>query len=167
MIAESSQGIEAGLIVSNVHQLAATKLASTSQRYTTNRRSVVDALLSLSGPATIAELLETEADLAQSSTYRNLVVLEEAGVVHRIVTSDDHARFELTEAITGQHHHHLICDSCGVIIDITLDPSVETALERSLGQAAAANRFHGAHHRVDLVGACRDCGPDHGESQSR
>ena len=38
--------------------------------------------------------------LAQSSTYRNLVVLEEVRVVHRIVTSDDHARYELTEEIT-------------------------------------------------------------------
>lgn len=149
-----------GLIVSNVHQLAATKLSASAQRYTTNRRAVVEALLSLPGPATIAELLETGNDLAQSSTYRNLVVLEDAGVVHRIVTSDDHARFELTEAITGQHHHHLICEVCGVIIDITLDPSVETALERSLGQAAAANRFQGSHHRVDLVGTCRNCGSE-------
>lgn len=145
------------LIASNVHQLAATKLAAVSQRYTANRRSVVEALLTLPGPATIAELLSNGHGLAQSSTYRNLVVLEEVGVVHRIVTSDDHARFELTEAITGQHHHHLICDKCGVIIDITLDPTVEAALERSLSHAAAANRFRGVHHRVDLVGACRTC----------
>ncbi len=162
-----NDGIGTGLIVSNVHQLAATKLAASTQRYTTNRRAVVDALLALPGPATIAELLDADGALAQSSTYRNLVVLEDAGVVHRIVTSDDHARFELTEAITGQHHHHLICETCGVIIDITLDPSVEAALERSLGQAAAANRFHGAHHRVDLVGRCRDCVPDPGQATVR
>lgn len=141
----------------NVHQLAATKLASVSQRYTTNRRSVVEALLALPGPATIAELLETSNELAQSSTYRNLVVLEEVGVVHRIVTSDDHARFELTEEITGQHHHHLICESCGVILDVTLEPSVEAALEASLARAASGHRFTGAHHRVDLIGTCSQC----------
>ncbi|MGI9596109.1 MAG: Fur family transcriptional regulator [Acidimicrobiales bacterium] len=137
--------------------MAATKLAAVSQRYTANRRAVVEALLALPGPATIAELLHTGRGLAQSSTYRNLVVLEEVGVVHRIVTSDDHARFELTEAITGEHHHHLICDNCGIIIDIILDPMVEAALERSLGQGAAAHRFRGIHHRVDLVGVCRAC----------
>ncbi len=114
-------------------------------------------MLDLPGPATIAELLEAGKGLAQSSTYRNLVVLEEVGVVHRIVTSDDHARFELTEAITGQHHHHLICEICGIIIDITLDPMVESALERSLAQGASAHRFRGVHHRVDLVGVCRNC----------
>ncbi len=145
------------LIASNVHQLAATKLAAVGQRYTANRRAVVEALLILPGPATIAELLNAGQGLAQSSTYRNLVVLEEVGVVHRIVTSDDHGRFELTEAITGQHHHHLICEQCGIIIDVTLDATVEAALERSLAQGAANHRFRGLHHRVDLLGVCRGC----------
>lgn len=146
-----------GPLPSNVHQMAATKLAAVSQRYTANRRAVVDALLALPGPATIAEVLETDGVLAQSSTYRNLVVLERVGVVHRIVTSDDHARYELTEDITGQHHHHLICDRCGMIIDVLLDPDLEQALEASLNRAALANRFEGQHHRVDLVGVCQSC----------
>ena len=145
------------LVAGNVHQLAATKLAARGQRYTANRRALVDALLSALGPATIAELLAIGDQLAQSSTYRNLVVLEEVGVVHRIVTSDDHARFELTEAITGEHHHHLICEACGTIIDVTLDPAVEAALERSLAIGAAAHQFRGQHHRVDLLGTCRGC----------
>lgn len=146
-------------MASNVHQTAATKLAKVAQRYTVNRRAVVDALLSLPGPATIAEVLEAGDGLAQSSTYRNLVVLEQVGVVHRIVTSDDHSRFELTEEITGHHHHHLICDHCGLIIDVMLDGALERALEESLGRAAAAYRFAGQHHRVDLVGVCQDCRP--------
>lgn len=146
-------------LANNVHQMAATKLAAVGQRYTPNRKCVVDALLGLPGPATIAELLSAGAKLAQSSTYRNLVVLEDVGVVHRIVTSDDHARFELTEEITGQHHHHLICERCGVIIDVTLEPTVETVLESALAAGAAAHRFRGIHHRVDLIGVCRNCEP--------
>ena len=158
-VAPQQPGVDgSGLIASNVHQMAATKLAAVSQRYTANRKAVVEALLRLPGPATIAELLVAGRGLAQSSTYRNLVVLEEVGVVHRIVTSDDHARFELTEEITGQHHHHLICERCGVIIDITLDPAVERALEATLAVAATAHRFNGMHHRVDLVGICTSCG---------
>jgi len=144
-------------VISNVHQMAATKLASVSHRYTANRRAVVDALLALPGPATIAEVLDAGDGLAQSSTYRNLVVLEQVGVVHRIVTSDDHARFELTEEITGEHHHHLICERCGTIIDVLLEPELERTLEDSLGRAAAANGFRGQHHRVDLIGLCASC----------
>ena len=142
---------------SNAHQMAATKLASVSHRYTANRRAVVDALLDLPGPATIAEVLAAGDGLAQSSTYRNLVVLEQVGVVHRIVTSDDHARFELTEEITGEHHHHLICEQCGTIIDVLLEAELERTLEASLARAAEANGFAGQHHRVDLIGSCQDC----------
>jgi Fur family ferric uptake transcriptional regulator len=141
----------------NIHQMAATKLAAVDQRYTTNRRSVVSALLELPGPATISELLEVGHGLAQSSTYRNLVVLEEVGVVHRIVTSDDHARFELTEEITGHHHHHLICEGCGDITDVLLGAEVERLLERALSEAADEHGFRGLHHRADLVGRCRAC----------
>ena len=157
VVPEQPQRDRTGSVGANVHQMAATKLAAVAQRYTANRRNVVEALLALPGPATIAEVLDAGNGLAQSSTYRNLVVLEEVGVVHRIVTSDDHARFELTEEITGQHHHHLICEECGGITDVQLEPAVEQALEASLGRAAAANRFRGRHHRADLVGVCGAC----------
>ena len=141
----------------DVHKLAANRLAAHSQRYTHNRRLLVEVLIGSAGPLTIAGILAEGDELAQSSAYRNLVLLEEAGVVHRIITSDDHARFELSEDITGQHHHHLICDRCGMIYDITLPPAVEQELESSLAGEANQLGFHGDHHRVDLVGICNDC----------
>ncbi len=144
----------------DVHTLAAARLGAQSQRYTANRRLLVDILIEASGPLTIAGILASKDELAQSSAYRNLVVLEGAGVVHRIVTSDDHARFELTEAITGQHHHHLICELCGMIYDITLPKALEEKLEESLMIEARRLGFRGDHHRVDLVGTCTGCGTD-------
>lgn len=141
----------------DVHKLAASRLAAHSQRYTRNRQLLVEVLIGSAGPLTIAGILEDGDDLAQSSAYRNLVVLEEAGVVHRIITSDDHARFELSEDITGRHHHHLICERCGMIYDITLPPEVENQLDSSLAAEAGRLGFRGDHHRVDLVGVCEDC----------
>lgn len=141
----------------DVHQLAATRLTTVEQRYTANRRLLVDILMEATGPLTIAGILASRDGLAQSSAYRNLVVLESAGVVHRIITSDDHAHFELSEDITGEHHHHLICERCGVIHDVVLPTDIERALERSLAEEAARHGFRGAHHRVDLVGTCSEC----------
>lgn len=141
----------------DVHALAATCLAVASQRYTTNRRQLVEILHRSSGPLTIAGILAAESSLPQSSAYRNLTILEEAGVVQRIATSDDHARFELTEMITGQHHHHLICDECGMIFDVTLPAPLEEQLEASLSAQAKQMGFIGDHHRVDLVGTCAEC----------
>ena len=105
---------------------------------------------------TIPQILETDRSLAQSSVYRNLSVFEEAGVVVRIVTSDDFARYELAEDLT-EHHHHLICASCGDVSDFSLDATVEAGLDDALRAAADTARFDLDHHRLDLVGVCAGC----------
>ena len=131
------------------------------QRLTRNRAAIVDVLASSSRPITIPELLDAGDGLAQSSVYRNLVVLEQAGVVHRIVTNDEFARFELAEDLVG-HHHHLICSSCGTVEDVPPNARVEQSLRRAVDQIAAATGFRTeAHrvdrHRVDLLGLCERC----------
>ena len=83
-------------------------------------------------------------------------MLEQADVVHRIVTNDDFARYELAEDLT-EHHHHLICRSCGSVADFTLDTVVEGDLDRVLADVAADQAFEPDHHRLDLVGTCADC----------
>ncbi len=145
------------LDVTEIHQTALARLGRLDQRYTGNRKTIVTRLAGADAPLTISELLGSDPSLSQSSTYRNLAVLEEAGVVHRIVTAADHARFELTEEVTGTHHHHLVCADCGVVLDVTLPDRVESALHEALAEAAAAHDFTGAHHRVDLVGHCGAC----------
>lgn len=143
--------------ISEVHDVALQRLRSAGQRYTANRRLVVEALANSDAPLTIDGVIEAAGSVALSSTYRNLVILEEAGVVHRIVTSDNHARFELTEDVTGAHHHHLVCTDCGLVLDITLPDSLEHQLHESLENAAKANQFAGTHHRIDLIGLCEQC----------
>ena len=63
--------------------------------------------------------------------YRNLAVLEQAGLVVKIITNDDHAHYELAEHILD-HHHHIICSPCGEILDFHLSEKIEKALESSL-----------------------------------
>ncbi len=91
--------------------------------------------------------------MPQSSVYRNLTVLEEAGLVQRVASSDEWARFELAEDLT-EHHHHQICT--GVRSGARRHPAtgVERSLDASLGKVAAANGFTLQHHRLDLVGLC-------------
>jgi len=105
---------------------------------------------------TINQILEQDADLAQSSVYRNLTILEEVGVVSRIVTRDDFARYELAEDLT-EHHHHLICSTCGDVTDFSLQSKVESALEKALRNVAKRSSFSVEAHRLDLVGVCSDC----------
>jgi len=131
-------------------------LRTADQRYTSGRRRLVAALRRGDGPMTIPQILELDGALAQSSVYRNLVVLEEVGAVTRIVTRDDFARYELAEDLTG-HHHHLICTSCGQVSDFALTPAVEAELDKALRSVARRSRFAVEGHRLDLVGVCADC----------
>ena len=134
----------------------AARLRSAGQRYTSGRRHLIHALRTGGGPMTIPQILAASAQLAQSSAYRNLAILEEVGVVTRIVTQDDFARFELAEDLT-EHHHHLICSSCGDVSDFALQPRVEAQLERALVGIAEGAGFAVEGHRLDLVGRCTGC----------
>ncbi|MGH9246081.1 MAG: Fur family transcriptional regulator [Acidimicrobiales bacterium] len=143
-------------MASDVHDAAADRLRSDGQRYTRNRRELVAALADAAGPLTIPQLLAQRGQLAQSSAYRNLAVLERAGVVHRIVTND-FARYELAEDLTDHHHHHLICAHCGAVDDFTVPPQAEKTLTRALSRAAGRAKFRTHHHRLDLIGVCHRC----------
>jgi len=142
--------------VDELERTAAARLRDVGQRYTSSRAALVDVLAASGHPLTIPEILEARRGMPQSSVYRNLTVLEEAGLVQRVASSDEWARFELAEDLT-EHHHHQICTSCGQVRDVTLPPAVERSLDASLGRVAAANGFTLQHHRLDLVGLCGDC----------
>ena len=135
-----------------------TRLRRANQRVTANRKAIVDALSASPRPMTIPELLESPAGrgLAQSSVYRNLVVLEQAGLVHRIVTDGEFARFELAEDLT-EHHHHLICANCGLVEDVPASAGLEQSVHAAANQIARSTGFHTQRHRVDLVGLCARC----------
>jgi Fe2+ or Zn2+ uptake regulation protein len=140
----------------DLHTTAAQRLRADGQRYTTGRRALVTLLDDATRPLTIAELLDLDRSLAQSSAYRNLAVLERSGVVHRLVTTDEFARFELAEELT-EHHHHLICSVCGSMEDFTVSPQLETSLEKAFEKASESAGFTTQYHRLDLVGLCPTC----------
>jgi Fe2+ or Zn2+ uptake regulation protein len=142
---------------SELHTTVAKRLGRLDQRYTRNRRALVDVLRAAAGPLTIDDILGRDDDLALSSAYRNLAVLAEVGVVHRVSTGDDHTRYELAEMLTGHHHHHLVCDSCGSVSDFTLTEELEQVLQQALDRVAAGADFRTDHHRLDLVGTCDAC----------
>tara|TARA_B100000700_G_scaffold75240_1_gene84165 strand:+ start:883 stop:1332 length:450 start_codon:yes stop_codon:yes gene_type:complete len=140
----------------DIDQLAASQLSAINQRYTKNRRQLVEILLGTSKPITINQILESDSKLAQSSVYRNLAVLEQAGLVAKIITNDEHAHYELAEHILD-HHHHIICSPCGEILDFQLTEKIEKALENSLKEIADDYGFSIDRHRLDLLGTCGEC----------
>lgn len=137
------------------HAIVTRRLAAVGQRYTAGRRRLVEALAAAGSPLPIQELL-TRSRLPQSSAYRSLAVLEQAGAVRRVVTDEDFARYELAEPLTA-HHHHLICSSCGRVEDVTIPAGLEADVDRTVSKLARRNGFATVAHRLDLIGTCADC----------
>lgn len=140
----------------DLDRLAVARLRQHGQRYTTNRRQLVQLLATADAPVTIPEILQQRPGLAQSSVYRNLVMLEQSGLVQRVVTNDEWARFELAEDLT-EHHHHLICSRCGIVRDFTVPARVERSVVSAFDKIAEQTGFTLQRHRLDLVGVCPAC----------
>jgi len=139
-----------------VHEQVGLRLLRCDQRYTRLRRALVGTLAEAGRPLTIPEILHSNPGLSQSSAYRNITVLLEAGAARRVTGADDHGRFELAEDLAG-HHHHLVCQACGKVADVRSSPRLERALEDAARAAAEEDDFDVVEHRFDLVGLCADC----------
>lgn len=142
----------------SLHERVEERLRRVRQRYTPQRRHLVELLTGAGRPLATAEILDRGDDLAQSSAYRNLQVLEQAGVVRRLAASPESAAsYELAEDLTGHHHHHLVCGSCGSIEDVELSPPLEHVLDALSDELTTQGGFTADHHRLDIVGTCATC----------
>jgi Fe2+ or Zn2+ uptake regulation protein len=145
-------------VVDDLHARVGARLRRVEQRYTPGRRALVEALAEADRPLTTAELMAAAGPrLPQSTTYRNLSVLEQAGVARRVLGNDEYSRFELSEELTGRHHHHLVCLSCGVVEDFEAPSPVEQSLAEAMSKLPISTGFRPETHRLDLIGTCATC----------
>jgi Fur family transcriptional regulator, ferric uptake regulator len=148
----------------DLHRAIEERLGQVGQRYTVNRRALVDALAGARRPLGVDDVRAGKRSPPQSSIYRNLTDLVEAGVVRRVITEGDFARFELDEGLT-EHHHHLVCSNCGRVEDVAIPLDVERSIDRTLDRLAKDAGFATVSHRLDLIGLCSGCARATGSSR--
>ena len=139
-----------------LHDTAERRLRRIDQRYTAGRRAIIELLVNAGHPVSIGDIAEGLPDLPRSSAYRHLTDLQAAGLVRRITANDEFTRFELSEDLT-EHHHHLLCVSCGKVTDVTLPPAFEHQVSEAIGRLADAEGFQPQSHRLDVLGECASC----------
>lgn len=142
---------------SDVEKTVAARLGALGQRFTTGRRALFDVLAGADSPLTIGQIVDLEPRLPLSTTYRNLTVLQQAGVVRRVVTDHEFARYELAEDMTDRHHHHLVCESCGDVKDVDMSRPLERSVRAQLENLGQQAGFQVESHRLDAFGLCSDC----------
>ena len=98
-------------------------------------------------------LLQVDSpDIGLATVYRSLEMLEELGFLHRIEFGDGKSRYELATGESTHAHHHLICLSCGTVLEFG-DDLMET-LESFVSRTAD---FEITDHQVKFYGYCSDC----------
>ncbi len=63
----------------------------------------------------IGAVRSTLPGVSHQAVYDSLRALTEAGLVRRIQPAGSVARYE---ARVGDNHHHLVCRSCGTVVDV-------------------------------------------------
>ena len=63
----------------------------------------------------IGAVRSTLPGVSHQAVYDSLRALTDAGLVRRIQPAGSVARYE---ARVGDNHHHLVCRSCGIVVDV-------------------------------------------------
>ena len=122
-------------------------------------RTAVARIAALGGgarPLTVEEVVEA-ANVPKSSAYRILGEFAQAGVVSRVSGAPGGDRHELAESLSQHHHHHLVCDECGIVQDFQPSRQFEQRIEREVSAILAASGFEVTQHVFDVRGRCREC----------
>jgi Fur family ferric uptake transcriptional regulator len=89
--------------------------------------------------------------VSRASVYRVLEELERLRLVQRVETGQAMVRYERV-CEHEEHHHHLVCDECGVVMPFS-DKALESAIERLSERVP----LKVSEHEIVLHGSCRDC----------
>jgi Fur family transcriptional regulator, stress-responsive regulator len=128
------------------------KLRTAGLRVTRPRLSVLTAVRDHPHADTDSIIGAVRADLGEVShqaVYDVLRVLTTAGLVRRIQPSGSVARYETQ---LSDNHHHLVCRSCGVIVDVECAVGDAPCLE-----ASNAHGFTIDEAEVVYWGLCPAC----------
>ena len=121
---------------------------------TRQRAAVSRALASAEGFQSAQSLHEgmrrSGESVGLTTVYRHLQSLADAGEVDVLRTADGESVYRRCQV--EDHHHHLVCRSCGATVEVT-----GAAVERWATAVAAKHGFRDVSHTVEVFGTCSAC----------
>ena len=84
-----------------------------------------------------------------ATVYRAMKFFNDMKLVNTLDVGDGIVRYELN---LSNHHDHLICTSCGKIIEF-----MDDEIEKRQDKIAKKNRFKIVSHSMQLYGTCETC----------
>lgn len=133
-------------------------LSTRGLKMTSQRKVILETLEAIPYHVTLDELLEAvqqkRQGVGQATIYRTMRLFVEAEIVEERRFDDGITRYEIYEE--GEHHDHLICLSCGKIIEFEdqLIEERQNAIAKQFGIRITTHKMELYGHCVDLQ-ACR------------
>ncbi|MFV0482277.1 MAG: Fur family transcriptional regulator [Campylobacteraceae bacterium] len=130
-------------------------LKKNSLKFTTQREIVLKTLYNNDehfSPESLYLLIKEkypELNVGIATVYRTLNLLEESEIATSLSFGAQGKRFELGNK---PHHDHMICKSCGEIIEFE-----DKAIEKRQEQIAKEKGFKLTNHLMQLYGLCAKC----------
>ncbi len=100
-------------------------------------------------PALLSYLTKSDIDIDQATVYRILDKFYKGNIIKRLEFQEGKFRYEITHT---DDHHHLICEQCGAIEDIS-DCGIEV-LEKEINKK---KKFLVKRHSLEFFGVCAVC----------
>jgi Fur family transcriptional regulator, peroxide stress response regulator len=134
------------------------ELRARGLRSTAARRFILTALREVPDHPTVDELstlLEARGhDIGIATVYQNLARLAEASLVTRFLDSQGLLRFDANPS----RHHHLLCRSCGRVVDVDMDELGAKRLSQVAHDLATENAsWELEDAQLELRGLCPTC----------
>lgn len=120
------------------------------------RELIAEVFFEAGGHLKVDELLErvreVDPKIGQATVYRTMKLLTKCGLAQPRQFGDGHTRYEPIGPDEEEHHDHLICESCGRIVEF-----MDERIERLQDEVAEAHGFLVTHHKMELYGLCPSC----------
>src|SRR3954467_860997 len=121
---------------------------------TAQRDLILDVFLTNEGHVSGEDLYQLvrakDPTVGQTTVYRTLRLLTEAGLAPEVGLGDGRAHYE--HNYKHEHHDHMICSECGKIIEF-YSPELE-AIQDAM---ARKYKFRLTEHLLRMIGVCADC----------
>ena len=131
---------------------------------TAQRDLILDVFLRTEGHVSGEDLYqlvrEKDPTVGQTTVYRTLRLLTDAGLAREVRFGDGRAHYE--HNYKHEHHDHMICSECGKIIEF-YSPELE-AIQDAM---AAKHKFTLTEHLLRMIGICADCRQKTGKPNRR
>jgi Fur family ferric uptake transcriptional regulator len=129
------------------------RLREKGYRLTPQREMILGAIESsrdhISAEEIYAQVVARYPHVNISTVYRTLELLKKLGMVYEIDLGEGRIRYH---AEGSGHHHHLVCQGCGKVIDI--DEATLSSLKDILYRDYD---FHADLRHVGIFGLCAGC----------